>query len=182
MALQDGSDAGSQGRRGGVDDDNSIYDAETEPSDVEANEADTLPAMPDTLGQQTQRHMTGTLLTAEATGLPGSVPTDQGVYSVSVCERLPDAATLKVEVSDLLKDWQTTLSVSVKNGVTVCGDCFCDNHGCTHAAAMLDEPTQPQEAPDVEFEQATNEEVVPVNVPSVAAARKPTTIARRRQR
>ena len=58
--------------------------------------------------------------------------------------------------------------------------------GCVYAAAMLEEPTQPQEAPDVEMEQATNRpvvnEVAPVNGPSVAAVRKPTTIARRRQR
>ncbi|BDA46778.1 hypothetical protein COCOBI_09-2310 [Coccomyxa sp. Obi] len=126
---EDGSDAGSQGRRGGgVDEYNSIYDAETEPSDAEVNEAETLPAMQDTLGQQTLRHTAATLLPAETTSGPGPVTADQ--------------------------------------------------------AAMLEEPTQPQEAPDVVMEQATNgvNEAVPVSGPSVAAARKPTTIARRRQR
>lgn len=78
LALQDGSDAGSQGRRGGVDDHNSIYDAETEPS-AEVDEAETLVAMQDTLGQQTQRHTAGTLLPANATAGPSSVPADQGL-------------------------------------------------------------------------------------------------------
>ena len=75
MALQDGSDAGSQGRRGGVDDHNSIYDAETEPS-AEVDEPETLAAMQDTLGQQTLRHMAGTLLPVETTAGPSSDPVD----------------------------------------------------------------------------------------------------------
>ncbi len=59
---------------------NSIYDAETEPSAADVDEAETLAAMQDTLGQHTQRHTAATLLPAETTSGPGPLPPDQGSY------------------------------------------------------------------------------------------------------
>ncbi|KAK9918586.1 hypothetical protein WJX75_005172 [Coccomyxa subellipsoidea] len=120
----DATDAGSQGARRGLDEHDSVYDAETEPS--QENEAETLPAMLDTLGQQTQRPHTATQLHAGAT-------TSQGLTAAA-------------------RD------------------------------AMLDEPTQPQEVPEVDTApiMEDREEAAAVTGPSAPA--KPCTITKRRRR
>jgi hypothetical protein len=74
--TQDATDAGSQGARRGLDEHDSVYDAETEPS--QENEAETLPAMLDTLGQQTQRPHTATQLHAGATTSQGLTAAARG--------------------------------------------------------------------------------------------------------
>ncbi len=76
--IQDATDAGSQGARGALDEYNSVYDAETEPS--EENEAATLLPMPDTIGQQTQRpQQAASLMDAEATTSRVFTPAERGM-------------------------------------------------------------------------------------------------------
>ncbi|EIE19728.1 hypothetical protein COCSUDRAFT_67773 [Coccomyxa subellipsoidea C-169] len=87
----DATDAGSQGARGALDEYNSVYDAETEPS--EENEAATLLPMPDTIGQQTQRpQQAASLMDAEATTSRVFTPAERAA--------MLDAPTQSQEVAD----------------------------------------------------------------------------------
>lgn len=94
--VQDATDGVSRGVRGGVDEYDSVYDAETEPSEEEG--AGVLPAMPDTIGQQT---LPPSAMQAEATSFHRPDSSDRGVHISAVFLLQPPAQRSELDMEAL---------------------------------------------------------------------------------